>query len=156
MAQKDITQKSVCKKSDVEKFIDEPLVFTNDIYNLAYAALIHPDSYKNHVNEPGHIPRITMLNYERDALFSGAIGVAFCQIIYLYILNKIIISDTDIQAVNDFMIMIPRLLSALMMHLVVMPDARQGLRLMKFAFKHPYFFRIIDEEEDVTAKIESD
>lgn len=35
-----------------------------------------------------------------------------------------------------------------MMHLVVMPDARQGLRIMKFTFKHPYFFRSFTEEID--------
>lgn len=139
VAQKDITYKAIGRKSQVENFIDEPLVFSNDIYNLAYAALIHPDSFKDYCNTPGHIPKVTMLNYERDALFSGAICIAFSQVTYLYILSSVINSLT-INSTNNFTIMIPRLLSAMMMHLVVMPDARQGLRLMKFAFKHPSFF----------------
>lgn len=46
--------------------------------------------------------------------------------------------------------MIPRVLSCFMMHMIVVPDLRQGLRIMKFVIKHPWFFKVIEEnpEED--------
>ena len=86
------------KKTDTEKFEDEPLVFGSDIYSLAFAALIHPESYKHSVNKPMHIPQITMLNYEREVLFSGAVSVAFMQALYLYILYTFI-AKLEIQPV---------------------------------------------------------
>jgi len=126
--------------------VDEPLVFQGDSYNLAFAACIHPDSYSHSVNKAGHIPQITMLNYERETLYGGAICVAFMQSIYLYLLWTFINDATFvINKQCNFAILIPRILSSLMMHMVVMPDARQGLRLMKFAYKHPHCFRCVNE-----------
>lgn len=42
--------------------------------------------------------------------------------------------------------MIPRVLSCVMMHMIVVPDLRQGLRIMKFVIKHPWFFKVIKEQ----------
>ena len=38
---------------------------------------------------------------------------------------------------DTFIIIVPRILSAFMMHLNVEPDIRNGLRLMKYAVNHP-------------------
>ena len=54
----------------------------------------------------------------------------------------------DIKHSNDFMVMIPRVLSCIMMHMIVVPDLRQGLRIMKFTIKHPWFFTVIEEAID--------
>jgi hypothetical protein len=77
-------------KTDTEKFYDEPLVFQNDSFSLGFAAIINPDSYEHSVHKPGHLPRITMLNSERDILYAGAICVAITQIIYLFLLQTYI------------------------------------------------------------------
>ena len=137
VGQKDMS-KTKMKKSDVDVFVDEPLVFQNDIYSLAFAAMLNPDDefWKKAKDIPNHIPKITMLNYEREVLYSGAFCVAIMQGLYLYILYTFI-GELEIKGVDNFMILIPRILSSLMMHMVVMPDARQGLRIMKFVFKHP-------------------
>ena len=42
-----------------------------------------------------------------------------------------------IVAANDFLIIIPRFLSAIMMHLNVEPDIRNGLKMMKYAVNNP-------------------
>ena len=65
--------------SDTQNFVDEPLVFQADIYSLAYAALLNPsDKYwDDNKDTVGHIPKLKMLNSERDSLFEGAICVAF-------------------------------------------------------------------------------
>lgn len=87
-----------------------------------------------------------MLNSERDILYSGAICVSITQIIYLFLLQTYIDQLDNSFKTDDFLIMIPRFISSLIMHMVVMPDGRQGIRLMKFAYKHPDYFNEIDEE----------
>jgi len=42
---------------------------------------------------------------------------------------------------NDFLIVIPRLLSSIMMHLIVEPDIRNGIALMKYSVNHPWMFK---------------
>lgn len=61
-----------------------------------------------------------------------------------------------IDKIDDFNILIPRFISSLMMHMVVMPDGRQGLRLMKFAFKHPNCFRTINQDKMAIEGAESE
>ncbi len=46
-----------------------------------------------------------------------------------------------IKNASSFLIVIPRLLSSIMMHLIVEPDIRNGINLMKYAVNHPSRFR---------------
>lgn len=74
--------------------------------------------------------------------------ITMFQIIYLSLFGSLFKGGTNIQKTDNFIIMIPRVLSCFMMHMVVVPDLRQGLRLMKFAIKHPWFFRVIEDEPE--------
>jgi len=47
----------------------------------------------------------------------------------------------EIIAANSFLIIVPRFLSALMMHLNVEPDIRNGVKLMKYAVNNPQAFK---------------
>ena len=49
--------------------------------------------------------------------------------------------DFEIVPSDEYIIIIPRLLSAFMMHLNVEPDIRNGLKLMKYAVNHPSAFK---------------
>jgi len=42
---------------------------------------------------------------------------------------------------NTYLIIIPRFISSMMMHLNVEPDTRNGINLMKFVVNHPSKFR---------------
>lgn len=133
------------RKTDSKAFKDEPLVIQNDSYSLAYAALIHPDVAANHKKSDAHMPSIKLLNEERESIFTGAMMITMFQIIYLTILTNYFMNGLEIKHSSDFLVMIPRVLSCIMMHMIVQPDMRQGLRLMKFAIKHPWFFIVIKE-----------
>jgi hypothetical protein len=128
------------RKTDSRAFRDEPLVIQNDSYSLAYAALIHPDVAEKYKKSDAHMPSIKLLNEERESIFTGAMMIVMFQIIYLTILTNYFMNELNIKPSNEFTIMIPRVLSCIMMHMIVQPDLRQGLRLMKFAIKHPWFF----------------
>lgn len=109
--------------------------------------MIHPDVAAKNKKSAAHMPVILLLNEEREALFTGAATVIMFQVIYLAILTDYF-TKVDITHTNNFSIMIPRVFSCILMHLIVVPDLRQGLRLMKFAIKHPWFFTVIEEEVD--------
>lgn len=96
-----------------------------------------------------------MLNDERESIFSGAIMIVMFQIIYLAILtNHFMNPKAGIQKADNFTIMIPRVLSCIMMHMIVVPDLRQGLRIMKFVIKHPWYFKVIDETPEIESESE--
>ena len=47
----------------------------------------------------------------------------------------------ELKPPSDFLIVIPRLLSSIMMHLIVEPDIRNGIALMKYSVNHPWMFK---------------
>jgi len=52
---------------------------------------------------------------------------------------------------SDFLIVIPRLLSSIMMHLIVEPDIRNGIALMKYTVNHPAMFKGARPSKDQTS-----
>lgn len=69
----------------------------------------------------------------------GAILVVFVQstVMALIIHEMLDPRAFHIVAADSFLIIVPRFLSALMMHLNVEPDIRNGIKLMKYAVNNP-------------------
>ena len=70
-------------------------MFINSTYSLAFAALIHPDEIDRHkAIESKHkqsnklVPRVDLLNDERDGIFTSALLIVVCQVVYLNIMIK--------------------------------------------------------------------
>jgi hypothetical protein len=135
--------------SDVSKFEDKPLSLSNDSYSLAFAAVLNPMEIEHlrKNNAKCTIQRVHLLNSERDSMFASAMAVASCQLIYLIMIFKYFQSaNIEFGKVSNFSVLIPRLLSSVMMQLIVIPDARQGLLIMKYAINHPWMFRYSEDE----------
>ena len=69
----------------------------------------------------------------------GAVLVVFvqCTVMALIIHEMLDPKQFRIIAADSFLIIVPRFLSALMMHLNVEPDIRNGIKLMKYAVNNP-------------------
>lgn len=57
-------------------------------------------------------------------------------LIYLFFIEKIVLTVPE-----DFLIMVPRLISSFHLHLTIGADIRDGLQIMKYVANHPLFFR---------------
>ena len=100
-----------------EEFQHRDFKVANDIYSLAFAALIHPDEVGK--TEDGiHMPRIDLLNDERESLYISAMLVTLTQFTTIILINHFFEELPNVITKADkFEVMIPRLLSSLMMHL---------------------------------------
>lgn len=86
-------------------------------------------------------PNLTKKEY-MDIYFS-AIMVASLQIIVLGLIVNQMVTDPDFKLLEktDFIVIVPRLISTILMHMIVEPETRSGLALMKYAVNHPHMFR---------------
>lgn len=91
-------------------------------------------------------------------MFMSAFAIIIAQVVYVGIIfNYFYEHELDFGDISaGYLIFIPRLLSSLMMHMMVVPDARQGLNLMKFAVNHPWMFRYSNDEIDEEHKEEAE
>lgn len=90
------------------------------------------------------MPRIVLLKEERNILYLSAALVTLVQASTILLIIVYFEEDgLKLKPANDFLILIPRLISSVMMHLNVEPDIRQGIELMKYAINHPQKFRTI-------------
>jgi len=55
--------------------------------------------------------------------------------------------DFEIIAASSYLIIVPRFLSAIMMHLNVEPDIRSGIKLMKYTVNNPHCFKGVRQED---------
>ena len=79
-------------------------------------------------------------------LFMGSIMVTFIQFTLIYLIINYEWSTGINHAPKTFLIIIPRFISSLMMHLQVEPDIRNGLSLMKYAVNHPGKFKDYNDQ----------
>ena len=79
----------------------------------------------------------------------GAILVVFVQstVMALIIHEMLDPEHFRIIAADSFLIIVPRFLSALMMHLNVEPDIRNGIKLMKYAVNNPQCFKGVQQQD---------
>jgi hypothetical protein len=84
-----------------------------------------------------------MTEEETARVFLGALMVLGMQIIMvsLLIVDMCGSEKFALRPPTDFLIVIPRLLSSIMMHLIVEPDIRNGIALMKYTVNHPSMFK---------------
>ena len=108
----------------------------NDIYSLAFASLIDHNLLDQSVDDC--CPPTPMNQHEISNLYLGALLVICFQSTLVYLLCDFMISDAFcILRGHSIMIVLPRFLSSLMMHINVETDIRAGIGLMKFAINHP-------------------
>ena len=95
-----------------------------DIYGIAYASLIDADKIKDGLifeeDKGKTLPKIAYNQKEINSIFRGAIFVILFQITMVFLIINFMISPENnfkIVVARSFYIIIPRILSALMMHL---------------------------------------
>ena len=68
--------------------------------------------------------------------------VAAVQIVTIILIIEFFYNEEALQLTpaKNFVVIIPRLMSSIMMHLNVEPDIRNGLNLMKYVVNHPQMF----------------
>lgn len=114
------------------------LVIEGGVYSLAFVSLIDAKKANPNQEDKKYLTHIPMTYKEMSALYSGAILVGGFQIILiLIIISEMTSKDFKLVHAKSFNIIVPRLLSSLMMHLIVEKDIRQGLRIMKYVVNHP-------------------
>ena len=86
---------------------------------------------------------------EHSDLFMGAFIVFLVEATILFlIMNEMYKPSFQIVKADSFLIIVPRFISSLMMHLSVEPNIRNGLTLMKYALKYPQNFKLIKKEKN--------
>jgi len=80
---------------------------------------------------------------EYTDIFFSAIMVASLQIVILCLILHQMFSDEDFKLLErtEYVVVIPRLVSTILMHMLVEPETRSGLSMMKYAVNHPHMFR---------------
>ena len=104
----------------------------NDIYSLAFAAFIDPESQPDKVGFL-HQPEIQLNPDEIADLFMGGLMVVLIQISMILLIFHLQLTDDafGIAPAGKFSIIVPRFLAAIMMHLMVEPDISNGICIMK-------------------------
>ena len=69
-----------------ESFRNINLTIKNNVYGLAFAALVHPDELEKYKGGK-HAPRVDLLNDERESLFLSAMLVTMAQLTTMYLIN---------------------------------------------------------------------
>lgn len=146
----------ITEETETQVFANRDLKINDDIYSLAFAALVHPDEAEEGLTEGekksgAFMKRINLLCDERDNLFYSAILVTFVQLTTIYLI--LVFFSEGSKENNDigfkmvpatkYETMIPRVTSSIMMHLICQPDIRDGINLMKYVLNHPKKFRLI-------------
>ena len=91
-----------------------------------------------------------MSRREKANIYQSALMVIGIQVVIMILLINSMELGT-IYKPDNYLIMIPRLLSCLMMHLTCEDEIRSGLKKMKYILNHPMKFRvyyIIDRETE--------
>lgn len=137
-------------KTDTQKFANNELKFTKDIYSFAYAAQIHPMELEEFDKKKKYMMRVQLLPEERNTLYLQAILVSLVQMSTIIVIMVFFDTGKGVHLIpaDRFLVLVPRLISTMMMHLNVEPDIRQGIELMKFAVNHPQKFRCIKKDSD--------
>jgi len=114
-----------------------------DIYSMAYAALMDPEQLQHHhANLDGFLQPIKLTKQEFKSLFFGACMVICTQATVLYlVVDQMMQPSFTFLPQGEFIICIPRLISTVLMHMVVEPEIRSGINLMKYAVNQPHMFR---------------
>lgn len=112
--------------------------------------------HKTQPSEGNFLHDLHLNDREASDIYMGALLVVFvqCTVIGLIIHEMLDPDAFHIIAANSFLIIVPRFLSALMMHLNVEPDIRNGIKLMKYAVANPTAFKgvkvaVVDEDGNV-------
>lgn len=121
-------------QSETQEFANRDLSINDDIYSLAFAALVHPDETEKGLTEEEKksgkfMKRIDLLTDERENLYFSAILVTFVQLTTIYLIFIFFSSGSGLKIIPalKYEVVIPRLTSSIMMHLICEPDIRAGI-----------------------------
>jgi hypothetical protein len=92
-----------------------------------------------------------MTKDEYTSLYFGAIIVMSMQITVLTLITHQMLSDDfKLMKSGDFLVNIPRMISTTLMHMIVEPEIRSGINLMKYCVNHPHMFRnAVDKNNEI-------
>ena len=143
------------------------LEVAGDTYSLAFCSLLDPSQLEYYhsgksartgkdLSEEYLQPQI-MTKQEYTDIFFSAIMVASLQIIVLCLIIHQMYSDDKFMLLDktEFIVIVPRMISTVLMHMLVEPETRSGIAMMKYAVNHPHMFRgALDKQGNVrTAKV---
>ena len=122
--------------ANAEQYRVQDIKIQKDIYSLAYASLIDHNLLDKTVSDC--CPNTPMNPREISSLYLGALLVICFQSTLVFLLfNFMNSSEFCILRGHTILIVLPRFLSSLMMHINVETDIRAGIGLMKYAINHP-------------------
>jgi len=134
----------ICVEEQRKEFKNRDLKIQNDIYSLAFAACVNPNLLDSSPEAKGknYLQRIDMTQNEAADVYQCAMIVAAVQIVTIILIIEFFYNEEALQLTpaKNFVVIIPRLMSSIMMHLNVEPDIRNGLNLMKYVVNHPQMF----------------
>jgi hypothetical protein len=123
---------------------------SNDIYSLAFAALIDPEKLAD--SKEGYLQPIDMTASEYNRIFLGALFVVSIQLTVVFLIaNEMLRPGFKLKPATEFLVVLPRLISSILMHLVVEPDIRNGISIMKYVVNHPGMIRNAKTEGGISA-----
>lgn len=84
-----------------------------------------------------------MNDIEVSDMYMGAIILVCVQFTMVSLIINIEANDESFKIIpaTSYLIIIPRFISAIMMHLTVEPDIRSGISLMKYSVNNPHCFK---------------
>lgn len=78
----------------------------------------------------------------------GALFVVSIQLTVVFLIaNEMMRPEFTMKPATEFLVVLPRLISSILMHLVVEPDIRNGLSIMKYVVNHPGMIRNAKKDE---------
>lgn len=131
-------------KTDTDELEVMELGIANDIYMLGFVACINPAQVEKE-EDGDHIKRTYLIKDERLFLFLSALNITGIQLTTAYMILMFFDMGEDMKGVHlnmadSFMVLLPRLMSSIMMHLNVIEEVDQGITMMKYAVNHPFMF----------------
>lgn len=124
----------------MDNFKEREHTVSNDIYSLAFAALIDPEKLAD--SKEGYLQPIDMTASEYNRIFLGALFVVSIQLTVVFLIaNEMLRPGFKLKPATEFLVVLPRLISSILMHLVVEPDIRNGISIMKYVVNHPGMIR---------------
>ena len=124
---------------------------SKDIYSIAYASLINPETLnkknpmlmdRDHNIEFSILKPIEYNKFEVSKLYLSCIMIITIQITMIGLIIRYMFTCETfyIQPAKNFLFMVPRFLSSMLMHINVGEEVRGGLMLIKWALNHPSKF----------------
>jgi hypothetical protein len=133
-----------------------PFKVDGSIYNMALYSLIDPvliDEWNTDLVEMSDgkvtiLKNAKMTDKEKDGIFFGLTIIIGIQLTTIFLISKEFLEGLKNPPLDDYWILIPRMISSFYMHSTLAAELINGLDTMKYVVNHPYHFqrRALDDD----------